>query len=436
MFQNWKLVTMRNRSIFGFILCCIMLRADQAIADGIMDWLEWRGPGAGGAVLEGSYPSSLSETQIAWKTELPGKGCSTPIVHGQNIYLTVPVEGKDAVLSIDSDGSHLWTTTFGPEDPGKHANASGSNSSPVTDGQAIFVYFKSGTLASLDMSGTIRWRINITQKFGKEKMFWDYGSSPVLTERFVILVRMHDGDSWLAAFDKETGELAWKVDRNYSTPVENDQCYTTPVVFDFHGRESILVWGAEHVTINDATDGRLVWSSGGFNPEGNRLWPAIASPIIVDDVVVVAHGRADRQDPRLFGVDLKGPGDGSSAARLWSRTDVGTFVPTPAVWGDNVIVLGDLGEVECLDPITGRTLWKDRLPRHRAKYYASPLVAGSMLYLFREDGGYFVSAIDDQRMRLVSQGELNLSIIGSPIPFGNGLLVRGDTHLICFRTEL
>lgn len=428
---------MRNHLCKLLAFLHLMGWCSSLYAESIRDWPEWRGPSSSGAISEGSYPSQLTEAEIDWKKELPGKGCSTPIVSGQNIYLTAPVNELDAVLAFNSQGAEKWTTTFGPEEPGKHANASGSNSSPVTDGDGVFAYFKSGTLAALEMDGTVRWQRDITDEFGKEKMFWDYGSSPVLTQQHVILVRMHDGDSWLAAFDKKSGELAWKADRNYSTPVENDQCYTTPIVLDYQGRESILVWGAEHVTINDAADGRLVWFCGGFNPEGNRLWPAIASPVIVDDVVVVAHGRADRQDPRLFGVHLTGQGDVSDSARLWSRRDVGTFVPTPVVLGGSIIVLRDQGDLECLDPKTGETLWKDRLPRHRAKYYASPLVAGSFLYTAREDGTVFVSELDmeNQRLKNRSENALGQSVIGSPVPFGDGLLVRGEDHLFRFRVR-
>ena len=117
------------------------------------------------------------------------------------------------------------------------------------------------------------------RRFGEDDRFWDHGTSPVLTDKYVIMARMHAGDSWLAAFEKNTGEIAWKVPRNYSTPIEGDQCYTTPLVIQHDGKEAILVWGAERVTIHDAADGQVVWTCGNFNPEANRLWPAIATPV-------------------------------------------------------------------------------------------------------------------------------------------------------------
>jgi outer membrane protein assembly factor BamB len=427
---------MKHFQLKLFIFSLTAFAAAGVTAESIRDWPMWRGTQSSGSIHDGKYPRELGLGEIAWKVELPGKGCSTPIVFEQKIYVTAPVDGLDAVLCFDASGKELWRTTLGPEDPGKHPNASGSNSSPVTDGAGVFAYFKSGMMVALEMDGSIRWQENIVDRFGKVEMFWDYGSSPVLTGSNVILIRMHAGDSWLAAFDKQTGEMAWKADRNYETPVENDQCYTTPLVLDYQGKESILSWGAEHVTIHNAANGNLVWSSGGFNPDGNRLWPAIASPVVVGDVAIIAHGRADRQNPRLFGVQLTDRSVTSESSRLWSRDDIGTFVPTPVVLGDRVVILGDQGEIDCVDPQTGRTIWQARLPKHRAKFYASPLMAGNILYAVREDGVVFIAELEGDQLNFLAQSDIGESVIGSPIPFGDGLLIRGENHLFRFRSQL
>jgi outer membrane protein assembly factor BamB len=119
---------------------------------------------------------------------------------------------------------------------------------------------------------------------------------------------MNEGQSWLAAFDKATGQMRWKVPRNYETPVEGDHSYTTPLVIGHQGKEAVLVWGAEHLTAQDASNGELVWSCGGFNPQKVANWPAVASPVVAGNVAVVASGRADRGTPRLYGVRLGGSG--------------------------------------------------------------------------------------------------------------------------------
>jgi outer membrane protein assembly factor BamB len=167
-------------------------------ADDRSDWTSWRGPNSHGSIDRGSFPTRIDAAKSVWKTELPGKGCSTPIVLGGKIYLTAAAEGKDSVLCFDANGKRQWLTTFGVEDPGKHRNGSGSNASPVTDGSSVFVYFKSGTFAALGLDGSIRWQHDIVQMYGKDTLFWDHGTSPVLTDKSVILARMHQGESWLA----------------------------------------------------------------------------------------------------------------------------------------------------------------------------------------------------------------------------------------------
>lgn len=395
-------------------------------------WPAWRGPADTGSVSGNDYPEQIVAGGQLWKVELPGKGCSTPIVQDGRIYLTAPVNGNDAVLAFDSRGRELWRTTFGREDAGKHRNGSGSNASPVSDGKGVFVYFKSGTFAAVEPDGSVRWKTDLVERFGKDTLFWDHGTSPVLTERHVIMARMHQGESWLAAFDKSSGQLAWKVARNYETPVECDHGYTTPLIIEHDGREAILTWGAEHVTVHDAADGKLLWECGGFNPEGNKLWPAIATPVVLGDMVVVAYGRNDRGIPRLHGLRLTGSGNVTAQGHAWKRTDIGTFVPTPAVYEGKVLVLGDQGEVEALDPRSGKQVWEAHFPRHRAKFYASPLVAGDRLYAAREDGMVYVADLLGGRFRLLSESNLGESIIGSPIPLDGQILLRGERHLFCF----
>ena len=214
----------------------LLLAISPASADDASDWPRWRGPHDMGSTEVGTYPVQFDESTIQWKATLPGKGCSTPIVLERTIYLTAPVNGQDALLSFDWAGNRQWSTTFGPENAGKHRNGSGCNASPVTDGSGVFVYFKSGTLAAVELDGTVRWKTNLVDRFGKDERFWDNGTSPVLTDKHVVVARMHAGDSWLAAFDKTSGDLAWKVARNYPTPLEGDQCYTTPLVIQ-HGRQ-------------------------------------------------------------------------------------------------------------------------------------------------------------------------------------------------------
>ncbi len=412
-------------------VCVIFCASRLSVAADALDWRSWRGPHDSGNIERGNYPVKFGADKVLWRTELPGRGCSTPIVLGDTIYLTAPVDASDALLAYDSHGAEKWRTVFNKEDPGKHRNGSGCNASPVTDGKAVFVYFKSGTFAAVDLDGRVRWKTDLVERFGKDTLFWDHGTSPVLTDRYVVMARMHQGESWLAAFDKESGDVAWKVARNYKTPTECDHGYSTPLVIQHQGRESILVWGAEHITIHNATDGQATWSCGNFNPEANKLWPAIATPVIVGDMVVVAYGRNDRGIPRLYGVRLTGSGDVTATNHVWKREDVGTFVPTPAVYQGHVILVRDRGEVACIDPATGKTIWEGAFPKHRTNYYASPLVAGDKLYAPREDGAVFVASVAGDKFQVLSENDMAESVIASPVPALSGILIRGERHLFC-----
>jgi outer membrane protein assembly factor BamB len=393
-------------------------------------WPQWRGPKNSGSTLAGGFPTQWSDASISWKAPLPAKGCSTPIVLEKRIYLTAPSEGKDSVLAFDWAGKPLWKTDLGAEDPGKHRNASGSNPSPVTDGKSIFVTFKSGNLAALNLEGAVRWQANLVGRFGPVNLFWDFGTSPVLTEKNVILARMHNGASWLAAFDKDTGEMRWKTDRTYETPREGDHGYTTPIVIHHEGREALLTWGAQQLTIHDAMDGKLLWSCGEFNPAAVALWPAVASPVLADGMAVVCFGRADRGNPRLHGIKLDGSGDVTATNRVWLREDVGAFVPTPVEYKGLVYVLSDRGQIDCIEPRTGKTSWTASLPRSSANFYASPVIADGVMYAAREDGAVFVARVE-KGFELLSENKFDDRLIASIVPVEKRLLIRGQSFLYC-----
>jgi outer membrane protein assembly factor BamB len=412
------------------LLAAAFLAASAAASAEVLNWPNWRGPDVAGSAPRGKLPTTLDPQQIVWKAALPGKGCSTPVIWENRIYITAPIGGKDSVLAFDTAGKELWRTSFSAEDKGRHKNGSGSNPSPVTDGKGLFVTFKSGNLAALNLDGSIRWQANLVEKFGPVKLFWDFGSSPALTEKNVIVARMHEGESWLAAFDKQTGELRWKTARNYETPREIDNGYTTPLVIKHQGRDAILTWGAEHLTAHAADDGKLLWSSGGFNPTASVFWPAVASPVVVGDMAVVCFGRADRGQPRLHGVQLGGSGDVTATHRKWMREDVGAFVPTPAAYKGKVYVLSDRGQLDCLDPVSGKSEWTAALPRASSNFYASPLIVDGTAYLAREDGALFIVRVEGG-FKLLAESKVDDRVIASLVPFGDRLLIRGEANLYC-----
>ena len=398
----------------------------------IGEWPAWRGPSGNGSIAAGQLPTKWTADSVAWKVALPGKGSSSPIVADGRIFVTSPAEGEDAVLAFDLTGKPLWQVKLGAENPPKHRTLGSScNSSPVTDGKTVFVYFKSGHFAALDLEGKVLWKQNLTEQFGQERLFWDQGSSPVVTERHVIISRMHQGESWVAGFDKATGEVKWKVARNYQAPSENDNGYATPVFFEQKGQKAFLIWASDHLTAHSAEDGALLWSVGGFNPNKTGNWPAIASPVVQGDMAIVPVCRDDRPNQaRVHGIRLGGRGDVTAKNRVWQREDVGVFVCAPVAFDGRVYLLRHKGEIVCLDPATGQTAWTGSLPKASAPYYSSPTIANGVLYAAREDGVVFAVRVGE-KFELLGENPMGERIIASPVPAGDKLLIRGDKHLFC-----
>jgi len=422
----------------SFILTASLLVVFVAsvAAESLGEWPDWRGPDGTGSIGTGKYPVKWDATSVLWKVALPGKGGSTPIVHRERIYVTGPAEGQDAVMAFDFAGRQAWQTKLGAESKPKHQTlGSSANASPVTDGQGLFVYFRSGIFAALEFDGTVRWKINLVERFGRDQLFWDQGTSPVVTDQHVVMVRMHAGESWLAGFAKATGELRWQQARNYKTAVEGDQGYSTPLVFQHEGKPALLVWGAEHLTAHDAANGQLLWSCAGFNPEATGYWPAIATPVIVGNMAIVPVGRDDRPgQARVHGIKLGGQGDVTATRRAWKREDTGVFVASPAAYKSRVYLLRHRGEVVCLDPDNGQTFWTGAFPEGKSPYYSSPVIANGILYAAREDGVVFAARVET-RFELLGENSMGERILASPVPVANRLLIRGDHHLFCIAGE-
>jgi len=413
--------------IFVFLMTTLSAGAEN-------NWPRWRGPNNNGVMTSGSYPVTWDPDEVFWKVAVSGKGTSTPIVWNNRIYMTTGTNGLDTVLALDWSGKRLWQRQLGSETKGKHQNASGSNPSPVTDGSAVFAFFKSGHFAAIELNGSVRWQTNLFERYGKDQRFWDFGTSPVLTKKAVVMAHMHDGESWLAAFDKVTGDVNWKVPRNYKTPVEGSQGYTTPIVFSHKGTEAILVWGGHHLTAHDASNGEILWSCGNFNPDETRLWGSVASPVIAGNVAVVPCGRDDKRQPRLHGIKMGGTGDVTDTHRLWKRTDTGPFIPCPTYYKGRVYITCDRGRMDCINPLTGESVWSGQFPKSSKKFYGSPLIAGGHLYAVREDGVVFVLGLED-KFEILSQIDMKEGIIASPIAIENRLLIRTKKHLFCIESQ-
>lgn len=408
----------------------------SAFAEDGQQWQYWRGAEASGVAPEGNYPVRWSpETNADWRITLPGSGGSTPVVAGDMGFVTLGAEDQNQLMAVQlNTGEVAWQTTLGKDTGGKHKKGSGSNPSPTTDGTHVYAYYRSGDLACVDMQGKVVWQRNLQDEFGADTLWWDLGSSPILTDSAIVVAVMQSppSPSYVAAFDKETGELVWKVDRELGAPDEAAQSYTSPLITEVDGQQVIAVMGADHLTLHDASTGKELGRLGGFNPNAERFFRSIASPVIDGNIIICPYSRGST----LTAVDMAKliAGEGKNAI-LWHHEDQGADVPTPAARDGKLYLCRDRGEVQVLDIQSGETLWEMELPKNRNNYSSSPLVTESHIYLTREDGKVFVIALptDGGKPAMVAENDLGDNeqyTVASPVPAENAILFRTANTLI------
>jgi hypothetical protein len=419
--------------IFSITFTLTFLPTTSSAVD---SWPQWRGEHQNGVATGDDFPVQWSAvTGIAWQTDLPGMGGSTPIISNGTAYITTGAEGKNQLLAFDLEtGKRKWAVTVGADRGNKHRKGSGSNPSPVVDGDNIFAYFRSGDLASIDSNGKTLWSKNLQSLFGEDTLWWDLGSSPVLTETAIVIAVMQSGPSYLVAFDKKTGRELWKFDRTLPAPEEAAQSYSTPIVVSVKGKEAIAVMGADHLTINRASDGKLLGKLGGFNPNQEKYWRSISSPVADGNIILCPYARGDT----LTAVDIESLVNGRQKdAIIWFRDDLGSDVPTPAAYQGRVYVVADgkasKGTVSCVNLKSGETEWTIKLPKSRGGYSSSPLIAGNHLYVTQENGTTFVlGPLDNEQPDLVSTNAIEDDepfTVASPVPYQESLLLRSRHKL-------
>ncbi|MCC9656427.1 outer membrane protein assembly factor BamB family protein [Rhodopirellula halodulae] len=439
-FVRWTLLT----SCFGIAaFASNAIQAAESVAsdkNAQVVWPQWRGGTQQGVAPSGDYPVKWSEADTT-KCTIPGSGASTPIVVGNRAFLTSGVDGKNHLLGIDLDSLEItFQTSLGEDRGNKHRKGSGSNPSPVTDGSHVVSYFRSGDLACCDLNGKVVWKTNLQERFGEDTLWWDLGSSPMIVDGLVVVAVMQTGPSYIVAFDIESGEMAWKDDRMVPAPEEAAQSYSTPLATEIDGKKVVAVMGADHLTLTDAKTGQRLGTLGGFNPNQEKYYRSIASPVITGNVIACPYSRGGT----LTGVDMEAliaAGEDAAAAKaaiLWERDDVGSDVPTPAAKDGVVYVMSDgkqdRGTLYALSAETGETLWQTKLERTRASYSSSPLIVGDRLYITDEAGVTSVveNIAGDAEPKLLQTNEVEDDeqfTVASPVPFEDGLLLRTKNHL-------
>lgn len=374
---------------------------------------------------------------MLWKIELPGRGCSTPIAWKDKLFVTSPIDDKDGLLAYDAWGKELWRISFGAMTPGRGQRVgSSTNSSPITDGNIVVAYFKSGTVACVDLDGKPLWQINLQENYGKDKLWWDQGTSPIFAGGHVVVAVMQtEGESYMVALDPKTGKEVWKTSRKFETGKESGDSYTTPHVVKKDGKEEIITWGGDHLTGHDAKTGKLIWQCGGFNPKRADMQRVIASAVVGDGLAVVPFNRGDS----LAAIRLDGSGDVSETHWTWRNDQLGSDASSPILHDGKFYVLKDggpnRGRLTCLDAKSGEKIWESNLPKAPQVYYSSPLLVGDQIYCVREDGMVFSGKITKDGLSNIKSHALEEGVIASPISVGGRLIFRSDKSLFCFGND-
>jgi len=403
------------------------------------DWPSWRGPRLDGVAAGAGYVASWKGgdpgENVLWRVRLPGLGASTPVIWGDHVVVTCGTDGKDAAMCLDRAGQERWRRELGAERPGKHKKATGSNPSPLTDGTHVWVYFKSGELACLKLAdGEVVWQTNTQEQFGADTLWWDLGTSPVLTTNAVVVAVMQSGPSYLAAFERTTGRLLWKHDRMLDAPEEAAQSYSTPLVLAGDPErgepdEILVVLGADHVTAHAAADGRELWRVGGLNPDRNGFFRSIASPVAVADLIIAPYARGNT----ITAIRRGGRGDVTGTHVAWVRKDLGSDVPTPAAADGRVIVCTDKGRVACLEAATGETLWEEELPKNRNAFSSSPVIVDGRVIVTREDGASWVLQLPaaGAEAAVVGEAAVEEMTVATPVCVDGRIYLRTHDSLWC-----
>jgi outer membrane protein assembly factor BamB len=431
------------RWILALLYCCSAAAAvDDESAAG--NWGQWRGPLATGVGPQADPPLLWNEadgTNVRWKTAIPGRGHSTPIVWNDRIFLTtanatgpalpprpstapgnhdnLPVTHKHKFIALAVDrasGKIVWQKTLREALPHEQGHQTGSlaSASPVTDGEHLIVNFGSFGLYCLDLEGNLVWQ----KDFGAMQSLHGHGegSSPVLHGNTLVVNWDHEAGSFVVALDKRTGEQLWKVDRKEITS------WATPIVVEHAGRTQVIISGTGRIRGYDLATGKVLWECGGLSAN------VVASPVS-DGRLVFAGSSYDKR--ALLAIRLDGAaGDITGSDRVvWNRFRGTPYVPSPLLYDDALYFLTHYQGV--LNRVAASS-GEDRPGAIRldglGNIYASPVAAAGRVYVTDLDGVTAVVSHGDVP-RLLAVNRLSEPIAASAALSGRDLFLRGERSL-------
>ncbi len=438
-------------------------------------WPQFRGPAGRAVSAIETLPSTWSTTiNIAWKTDVPGRGWSSPIVWGDQVIVTSAVGsgafkqpspgiyGNDYVAELQRQGlseeqimeklrlrdlespqeagelqfmvysldvktgNVRWERTAhtGPPVGGRHRKNTYASETPATDGARIYALFGNIGLFCYSMDGTLLW----THKIAPQPRYLDFGTaaSPVVHEGRVYFQDDNEGDSFLAALDAKTGAVIWKTPRTIGggRPLSG---WSSPYVWTNTKRTEIVTIGRQ-LAVSYDLDGKELWRLKG-------LTQANPTPTAGDGMLYLGTGSQGESNRPLFAVKSGAAGDISLKAGETSNEFVAWFQPraaaytsSPLVFAGRVYAVNDTGILQVFDARTGREIYKARVGGVGNTFSASPWACGGKVYFLSEEGDTFVIKPGDAYEE-VSRNSLGELALASPAVTRDGLFIRTQSRL-------
>jgi outer membrane protein assembly factor BamB len=390
------------RNICGTVVSILVL--SWASAQAADNWPVWRGPHHDGRVPDERPAVQWTEESLAWKTPIPGRGHSSPVVDQGRVFVTTGDEAQKSqwVLAFDlQSGRQLWERKLfeGGLDHRNHKRNSQASCTVAADGDKIYVSFLNDNavwVVALSYQGEEAWRRKVTDY----KSHWGYSASPALYEGTVIVAADHIEGGRLAALDRKTGEIRW------STPRPKSHNYPSPVIHHIGKSDQLLLAGCDQFSGYDPATGKELWTSPVTTLE------CVGAAVVSDGLAFASGGY-----PKKETVCVKTDGSGEV---VW-RNEVQSYVPSLLSHDGFLYAVIDSGIAYCWDCRTGAEKWKKRLG---GTFNASPILAGENIYASREDGTTFVFQANPEQFELVAENRLGTEVFATPAFVGGRIVIR------------
>lgn len=399
----------------------LFLPATAALAGN--EWPAHRGPHADGRGDAKNPPVEWAEGKnVKWKTEVAGKAWSSPVVWGDQVWVTnATADGKKlSVVRMDrSTGKITLDRTLFAQDkpPFCHAFNSYASCTPAIEEGRIYAHFGSMGTACLDTAtGKTLW-----ERTDFKCDHWrGPGSSVTLWKDKLFLIFDGHDLQYVVALNKADGSTAWKTDRDIrytSTDGDIKKAYATPAIVEVNGKPELVCPSAECTVAYDPETGKELWrvKHGGMNGS--------ARPVFGHGLAFLTSGH----NGVLLALKQGAAGNVEPSQIAWKTNKAVPTRPSLLLVDDLIFMVDDKGIATCLDAKTGDKKWQERLG---GEYSASPVFAGGKIYFCDQLGKTTVVAAKPE-FESLAENKLAAGFMASPAVAGDNLILRTKTHVYC-----